>query len=413
MKGHLEGSQTPRLRSSLGTGVVIVALAALVAAAWRYPLVVAAACALAGILFMHELGHFVAARSVGMKVTEFYLGFGPRLWSVERGETAYGLRILPLGAYVRIIGMSRTDRVDPGDEDRAYRVKSYPRRMLVVSAGSLMHFALAIVAFLALHAWLGAPDYEGGRWQVAEIIALRDGVELPAAGAGIAVGDRIVAVDGVATLNWDDFVAKVQSHAGESVVLDIERDGALVVTGVTLATDPGSGGGLLGVRAERLIVYETVGLPTAVVRAVSDFGRSVWDSGYGIWSLFANLGSVADRIVSPPGDPSAGDDLRTRPLSVVGIVDLASDDALGWPERAALFALVNVFLGVFNLLPIPPFDGGHVAIATYERWRERAGRGRYLSDPRALDPVVAVVVTALMLLAVGLLYLDIANPVDL
>ncbi len=195
MKGHRSGPPTSRLRPSLGTGAVIVALAALVAAAWRYPLVVAAACALAGILFMHELGHYVAARSVGMKVTEFYLGFGPEAVDRETrrdrptdcGFCRWAPTCASSGCQVQIGWI-------PATKDRSYRVKSYPRRMLVVSAGSLMHFALAIVAFLALHAWIGAPDYDGGRWQVAEdhrVTRRRRaaGPWLPAS----AVGDRIVA----------------------------------------------------------------------------------------------------------------------------------------------------------------------------------------------------------------------------
>ena len=387
-----------------------MALVLLVLAMWRYPFVVAAGLVLAGMLFLHEAGHYLAARAVGMKVTDFFLGFGPRLWSFRRGETAYGLRVLPLGAYVRIIGMSSSDEVDPGDEHRAYRAKSYPRRALVVCAGSLMHFALALAAFLALHAFLGAPRYE---WRVAETIDSRDGLALPAAAAGIAPGDRIVAVGGEPTPDWDDFVTEVRARPDQRVVLDVERGEQRLAVELQLAADPDTGTGLVGVRADVQIVYATTNLPAAAVRAVGDLGRSMFDSVKGIWSLFSNLGGLADRVVSPPGDPSANAELSSRPLSIVGIVHLASDASLGGSERALLFAFVNVFLGVFNMVPLPPFDGGHLAVATYERWRERGGRGRYHSDPRALAPVIAVVVAALALLAVGLLYLDIANPIDL
>lgn len=413
MKGHSDEPRAPTPSSAVRTAGGIAALMALVLLAWSYPFAVGAAVVLAGVLFMHEFGHFVAARAVGMKVTDFFLGFGPKLWSFRRGETTYGLRALPLGAYVRVIGMSSGDVVEPGDEHRAYRVKSYPRRLLVVCAGSLMHLVMALVAYVVLHAALGAPALDENRWQVAEVMSQRDGVVLPAAGAGISPGDRIVGVNGAVTEDWDAFVSQVQARPGEPVLLEIDRDGTLLAVETTLAADPETGRGLLGVRAAQAVTYETAGLPTATARAFADLGRAIVDSVLGIWSLFVNFGDVIDRIVSPPGDPSANDDLGMRPLGVFGIVDLASDTSWGWSERALMFAMVNVFLGVFNMVPVPPFDGGHVAIATYERWRERGGRERYFSDPRALAPVVAVVVTALALLAIGLLYLDIANPIDL
>lgn len=422
MKGHAPDQGLPpqpsrrswrlslRVRGALRRGSGVAALFGIILLAWRYPFAVSAAAALAFVLFMHELGHYVTARAVGMKVTDFFLGFGPRLWGFRRGETAYGLRVLPLGAYVRIIGMARNDPVDPGDEDRAYRVKSYPRRALVVSAGSLMHFAMAFAAFLAMHSFLGAPSLH---WQVAEVTDSRDGVELPAASAGIIAGDRVVAVNDRPTPDWETFVAEVQAHPNQNVDLVIERGERRVITPVTLAADPDTGRGLLGVRAEHAVRHETASPPAALWRAAGDLGGATVDSVSGLWLLVANFGDVADRVVSPPGDPSANAELETRPLSVVGIVHLAADASLGWPERALLFAYVNVFLGVFNMVPLPPFDGGLLAIATYERWRERRGGDRYLSDPKALMPVIAVVVTALALLAIGLLYLDIANPIDL
>lgn len=420
MKGHstdeypFENPQQPATLSPavrrLGWTAALVVLGYL---AWKWPLAVGAAAVLAGVLLMHELGHYVTARAVGMKVTDFYLGFGPRLWSTRRGETAYGLRALPLGAYVRIIGMSRSDAVEPADEHRSFRAQSYPRRLLVVCAGSLMHLCMALVAFGVLHSVVGAPDYGSNRWQVAEIVSTRDGVALPASAAGIEVGDRVVAVNGVPTEDWNVFVSQVQSRPGEQVVLEIERDGETATVETTLAENPETGTGLLGVRAEAAIRYETAPLPAAIGRSFVDLGTSIANSVTGIWGLISNFDDVVDRIVSPPGDPSANDDLSTRPLSVFGIVQVGADASWGWPERFALFALVNVFVGVFNMIPLPPFDGGHAAVATYERWRERGGRSRYMIDPRALAPLTIAVVALLSFLGVGLLYLDIANPINL
>ncbi|WP_419910945.1 M50 family metallopeptidase [Candidatus Poriferisodalis sp.] len=391
----------------------IAALVVLVYLAWQWPLAVGAAAVLAGVLLMHELGHYVTARAVGMKVTDFFLGFGPRLWSTRRGETTYGLRALPLGAYVRIIGMSSADVVEPTDERRSFRAQSYPRRLLVVCAGSLMHLCMALVAFGLLHSVVGAPDYGSNRWQVAEVMSTRDGVVLPASAAGVEVGDRVVSVNGVATEDWNDFVSQIQSRPGEQVLLEIERDGVNRSVETTLAANPETGTGLLGVRAEAATLYETAPLPAAIGRSFADLSTSIANSVTGIWMLISNFDDVVDRILSPPGDPSANEDLSTRPLSVFGIVQVGSDASWGWSERFALFALVNVFVGVFNMIPLPPFDGGHAAVATYERWRERGGRARYMIDPRALAPLAIAVVALLTFLGVGLLYLDIANPINL
>ena len=114
-------------------------------------------------VFLHEAGHFVTARMTGMKATQFFLGFGPRLWSFHRGETEYGVRALPLGAFVRIIGMNNMDEVPPADEARTYRQKSYPRRMLVISAGSLMHLLIAIVLLFGIYSTRGELVEQSGR----------------------------------------------------------------------------------------------------------------------------------------------------------------------------------------------------------------------------------------------------------
>ena len=142
-------------------------------------------------VFLHELGHFATARWTGMKATQFFIGFGPRVWSFRRGETEYGIRALPLGAFVRIVGMNMMDEVDPAEEGRAYRSKSYPRRLLVISAGSIMHMVIALVLLSGLYTLSGQSVLGDG----AEVRATSEG--LPAESAGIAVGDVILSVGGV------------------------------------------------------------------------------------------------------------------------------------------------------------------------------------------------------------------------
>ena len=150
-------------------------------------------------VFLHEVGHFVTARWTGMKATQFFLGFGPRLWSFHRGETEYGVRLLPLGAFVKIIGMNNLDDVPTTDEARTYRQATFPRRMLVITAGSIMHILIAIVLFFAVFATKGEID------------------ELP----GAEVGDEVRAGAAEAGIRPGDSVAVVVERAGEVLSLDV------------------------------------------------------------------------------------------------------------------------------------------------------------------------------------------------
>ena len=148
----------------------------------------------------------------------------------------------------------------------------------------------------------------------------------------------------------------------------------------------------------------------AIGQAGAEFVTMVGQSIKGIWTIVANLGEVADRIISAPNDPSANENLETRPVSLVGAVQIGASDRLSGSERMQLFIAFNVFIGVFNLLPFLPLDGGHIAIATYERIREgRKGR-RHIIDTARLLPVTYAVVAFLAFFGLGAIYLDIANP---
>src|SRR5690554_5003977 len=138
-------------------GIVITATVALGLWAGKGWLLIIGA--LSVMIFLHELGHYLAAKWSGMKVTEFFLFFGPKIWSFRRGETEYGIKLIPVGAYVRIIGMNNLDEVPPEDEPRTYRQQSYPKRLLTVSGGSIMHLLQAFVLFLVVFGWVGVPAY--------------------------------------------------------------------------------------------------------------------------------------------------------------------------------------------------------------------------------------------------------------
>ncbi len=363
------------------------------------------------IVFLHELGHYLTARWSGMKVTEFFIGFGPRIWSFRRGETEYGIKAIWAGAYVKIIGMSNIEEVDPGDEDRTYRVKSFPKKVMVAVAGSTMHFLLVLGLLAALYVNNGVPrelDFAG--WTVGDVT-----LDSAAAGAGIEPGDKVVEVDGTPITTFDDLIAEVGPRPGEQVDIVVERpDGdrreATVELGVA---DDGTERGLLGI-SQRLPPNppEEVSALAAAPRAVVGTGDLIVQSVQGIGTFFnpTNLVDFADRVFSPPGSDDALVNPESRPVSVVGIVQIGAGVARdGIWDVVYLMALFNAFIGVFNLIPLLPFDGGHVAIATYERIRSRRGE-RYEVDMERLVPFVYGVVILLVFFGVGALYLDIANP---
>ena len=365
---------------------------------------------IAFVVFAHELGHFITARITGMKATEFFIGFGPRLFSFRRGETEFGVKPILAGAYVKLVGMTNLDEVDAKDEARTYRQQSYPKRLLVASAGSSMHFLMALVGLLTLFCFMGEPVVEEGSWEVASVLEQDSGGEQSAAArAGIQSGDRILFVEGQSTAAWSDLVEIVRSRPNETVQLEVLGGETNLSMATTLGAD-GDGRGLLGIRgqkATKLLKYGPLG---AVRKTGTEFVTMLGQSVRGIWTIVANLGEVADRIFSPPNDPSANDNLETRPVSIVGAVQIGASERLSGSERMQLFVAFNIFIGVFNLLPFLPLDGGHIAIATYERIREGTTGRRHIIDTTRLLPITYAVVAFLAFFGLGAIYLDIANP---
>lgn len=240
-------------------------------------------------VFLHETGHFVTARLTGMKATQFFLGFGPRLWSFKRGETEYGVRLLPLGAFVKILGMSRMDEVPLEDEGRTYRQQSFPKRMLVITAGSLMHMLLAIVLLFSVFSTRGQLEEVDG----AEVGALTE--QGAAEVAGIRDGDRIVGVDGQVVNDPEDLGAIVRSHdPGDSVRVELVRDGEpLSVTAVLGAnTDRQSAHfneALLGVGSSIATEWQEVSLGDAAVSSVTELVPVTWESTKGVIKVLLSL----------------------------------------------------------------------------------------------------------------------------
>jgi len=357
-----------------------------------------------GIILMvtiHEAGHFFAAKATGMKATEFFFGFGPRLWSTRRGETEYGVKAIPLGGYVRIVGMNPYEDVDPEDEGRTYREKPFWQKTVVVLAGVASHFVIAFLLFFVVLTAVGVAELTTEVEQVQQ--ELDDGTPTPALLAGLQEGDRIVALDGEATEEWSDLVDAISERPGREVTLLVDRGGTEVRLDATLAmVDDEAGGkrGYLGIQPAR--TTERVGPLTGLVRAGGEVGSATVVSAQGMWQLFAGLGDLV--VATFSGDTDAVDEVR--PASPIGIVGIAADIGdIG--VTLELLALVNIFVGLFNVLPVYPLDGGHFAVALYERVRGRP------ADVRKLVPVAAAVVIFMVLLGMLAIYLDITDPLSL
>lgn len=489
----------PRARLGDRGGLVgLVALLVLIGALAGLSWVVIIALLMA-MLFLHELGHYLTARWTGMKVSEFFIGFGPRVWSFRRGETTFGIKAVWIGAYVRIVGMNNLEEVSPEDEPRSFRTKSYPRKLLVLTAGSGMHFVIALVLLFALLLLDGRALSGGSQadevtdWALATVSP-----DSAAAAAGLQPGDELVSVAGVERTTFADFSRQVQQMAGAQAEVVYLRDGTthtattqvgerltaqgaagivgliegdriLAVDGLdsggapTYAQVASFGASRLGQPVDLTIVDTTTGSPAVVEGAVIThlvdpaaavkgfFGVSADYRRSGLGPLAATgesvrllTAAVRDVVFAIPGIVTegfsgmfgglSGDDAATgganvarelevrrldqshpdenRILSIYGVARIGAEAASdGVAPVLVLVIYVNVFIGVFNLLPLLPLDGGHVVVATYERLRSFGGR-RHEVDAARLLPLTYAVVALLLLVGGVALVRDILDPVS-
>ena len=274
------------------------------------------------VLFIvaHEAGHYFAAKATGMKVTEFFLGFGPRIWSFKKGETEYGIKPIPFGAYVKVIGMSSIDEVDPEDEDRTYRSKPFWAKSLVVLSGVAANFLIAYLIFFGLALTQGRPVIENDATvpttTVGQVVEL-EGSQTTAGRIGLLPQDMIIAIDGAATPEWADLVAALEGKAGDITVV---RDGEeLVLTGElgTRVVD-GSERGFLGISPAPLFRDLSVG--ESIVDAGNQFVDGVRFTFVSFARLlkFDSLGQIFGGIFG--GEVPD----EVRPVSLVGIVQLGA-----------------------------------------------------------------------------------------
>lgn len=354
--------------------------------------------ALAVIILIHELGHFFAAKAVGVKVLQFSLGFGPEIVGWDRGETRYSIKWFLAGGSVRIFGMNPEEEVPPEEFSRSYYGVAYWRRAVIVVAGSFAHVLMALLCFYLIFWPLGVPTPTGRIEKVQKSVEVSSGdeVEGPAYAIGLKKGDRITEVDGVKINNWADLIDQLSTRGGQTVRLKVERDGGTSnYTVKLLAVD---GRGYLGIQVDlKDTVVERSNPITAVWRSLQVTWRLTGLLLKGLASIFSVrtfkiLIGTAERTVSSP-------------RSVVGAAQLTAQAARrGMADLLAMLGQLFLFLAIFNLIPLPPFDGGHLMVIVIEKVFKRK------VDMRKLAPLAWVVIVLLSFVALRLAFLDIFKP---
>jgi membrane-associated protease RseP (regulator of RpoE activity) len=381
-------------------------------------------------VMLHETGHFVAAKRFGMKCTQYFVGFGPTIWSFYRGETEYGIKALPLGGFVKITGMTSVDEVDEEDEPRSFRRAPGWQKLIVLGAGSFMHFVLAAVIIFGLALGIGIENVNTTT-KVASVSACVPANESallndvactsadpksPALLAGLKVGDVVTGLDGRKVHSWTDLTNALEAKAGQSVTLTVDRHGKTVLLPTKLADVPGHGG-YLGYGGATTTTFQRQSLPGAIGYVGSGFSQTVTGS----ISALGSLPRAIPTLFSADRSTSAGGGVT----SVVGAARDTGDAVaanVGWEYKAEfvllLIASLNIFVGIFNLLPLLPMDGGHIAVVLWEMARRRfvwlLGRpDPGLVDYRKLIPVSAAVFVVLVVFGSLLILADIVNPVNI
>ena len=389
--------------------------------------VLAFVVALLTSVMIHEAGHYLTAKKFGMKVTEFFLGFGQKIWSTQRGETEFGLKAIPAGGYCKIVGMSPREELSPADADRAFIKGTITQRLIVLGAGSFLHFVIGFVLLISLFAGVGITAVTNQVQKVSECVP-QSATEVcsststpsPAKNAGVLAGDKLVKINGETFKEWSDAVAVIRANAGKQLDIVVDRNGdqiPLLITPATRMVD-GKAIGVLGVINEIGTVRFN---PIVATQKSVTFGSEILANS--VTSLIKLPSKIPDLLAQTFG-------ARERdPEGLVGVVgvarvsgETASTGKLTTNEKIATFILIvaslNIFVGMFNLLPLLPLDGGHMAVAIADGIRNFWAKRRGLPKPAPIDverltPITMIVFVLMAGLSIVLLAADIFNPIRL
>ncbi|MEO6473354.1 MAG: site-2 protease family protein [Aeromicrobium sp.] len=409
---------------------------------------------------LHEVGHMYPAKKFGVKVTQYFVGFGKTIWSVKLGETEYGIKAIPLGGYVKMVGMlppakghdpselrktntglftqlisdardAEYEHVGPEDQERLFYRKPWWQKLIVMSGGPMVNVVLSIGLFAIVFMGFGAmrptttvqsvADCAISDAEAARTCTDKDPVT-PAKLAGLKVGDTITGFNGATITNWDQLTKMIRANGDRVAKITYERAGATYSRSVNTSvlarasiSDPAKtvNVGFLGVGPTLENQRQGPGF-------VAD---QMWDYTKGTASVIIHL---PQRMVAVAHAAVGGKREADGPISVVGASRVAGEmvtvDDPNWVERSqrilSLLAAVNLFVALFNFIPLLPLDGGHIAGTLYEASRRGWARLRKLPDPGYVDvakmlPVAYVVGALLMIMSVILIYADIVNPVKL
>ncbi len=412
------------------TGIVLFALAILISVS------------------LHEFGHMLTAKAFGMKVTRYFVGFGPTLWSFRKGETEYGFKGIPLGGFVKIVGMTPLEEEEEvateSDRKRVFWRKPLWQRTTVLAAGSVTHFILAFAVLWVLVSFVGIANpervealersQETATVDVAECLPPEDATvdftcseadePSPAYAAGMRDGDTIDSVAGAAVTDWDSLLDAVSGLTpGEPVEVLVERDGVVHDLQVApyAAEVPMEDGTTETVARLGVSVYLDPSLPAMVTSGpIQGIGDTASYTGEMFRDTFVALADLPSKI-PPLWDSIWGAErAEDTPVSVVGASRLGGEMVQydQWAMFFMLLVVLNYFIGVFNLLPLLPMDGGHIAIAWYEKARSWLASKRGRPDPGRVDYLKLMPLTYAVIIVLGGFMLltitaDIVNPITI